>query len=86
MHSELVPCLDRGLHYQLQLRLWLNLSLMEHYERHCPPAPRRLNCRIPPPNGYRVPIRWPRSRDEVWQANIPHPTPTLPRRSQTSGG
>ena len=51
-HSELIPCLDRGLHYQLRLRL--NLSLMEHYERHCPPAPRRLNCLIPPPDGYQV--------------------------------
>ncbi|KAJ1260505.1 hypothetical protein BS78_10G237200 [Paspalum vaginatum] len=46
---------------------------MEHYERHCPPPPRRLNCLIPPPIGYQVPIRWPRSRDEVWKANIPHP-------------
>ncbi|KAI4970530.1 hypothetical protein ZWY2020_001444 [Hordeum vulgare] len=69
-HSELIPCLDRGLHHQLRLRL--NLSLMEHYERHCPPAPRRLNCLIPPPDGYLVPIRWPRSWDEVWTANIPH--------------
>ena len=51
-HSELIPCLDRRLHYQLRLRL--NLSLMEHYERHCPPAPRRLNCLIPPPVGYQV--------------------------------
>ncbi|BAS99204.1 probable methyltransferase PMT9 isoform X1 [Oryza sativa Japonica Group] len=69
-YSELIPCLDRGLHNQLRLRL--NLSLMQHYERHCPPAHRRLNCLIPPPAGYRVPIRWPRSRDEVWKANIPH--------------
>ena len=51
-HSELIPCLDRALHYQLRLRL--NLSLMEHYERHCPPAPRRLNCLVPPPDGYQV--------------------------------
>uniref|UniRef100_A0A0D9WTF4 Uncharacterized protein n=1 Tax=Leersia perrieri TaxID=77586 RepID=A0A0D9WTF4_9ORYZ len=69
-YSELIPCLDRGLHNQLRLRL--NLTLMEHYERHCPPPPRCLNCLIPPPAGYRVPIRWPRSRDEVWKANIPH--------------
>ncbi|XP_066344440.1 probable methyltransferase PMT9 [Miscanthus floridulus] len=46
---------------------------MEHYERHCPPAPRRFNCLIPLPVGYQVPIRWPRSRDEVRKANIPHP-------------
>lgn len=45
---------------------------MEHYERHCPPPERRFNCLIPPPIGYKIPIRWPESRDEVWKANIPH--------------
>ncbi|KAL8162785.1 hypothetical protein V2J09_014274 [Rumex salicifolius] len=69
-HSELIPCLDRHLIYQLRLKL--DLSLMEHYERHCPPQERRFNCLIPPPHGYKVPIKWPRSRDEVWKANIPH--------------
>jgi hypothetical protein len=51
-HSELIPCLDRQLHSQLKLKL--NLSLMEHYERHCPPPHRRLNCLIPPPPNYKV--------------------------------
>ncbi|KAM0033752.1 putative S-adenosyl-L-methionine-dependent methyltransferase [Helianthus debilis subsp. tardiflorus] len=69
-YSELIPCLDRHLIYQMKLKL--NLSLMEHYERHCPPAARRYNCLIPPPVGYKIPIRWPQSRDEVWKANIPH--------------
>ncbi|KAG9445687.1 hypothetical protein H6P81_011815 [Aristolochia fimbriata] len=69
-HSELIPCLDRNLHYQLRLKL--DLSLMEHYERHCPPAERRFNCLIPPPRGYKVPIKWPKSRDQVWKVNIPH--------------
>lgn len=50
--SELIPCLDRNLIYQLKLKL--NLSLMEHYERHCPPPSRRYNCLIPPPVGYKV--------------------------------
>eukprot|EP00262_Sarcandra_glabra_P004239 TRINITY_DN1519_c4_g1_i1.p1 TRINITY_DN1519_c4_g1~~TRINITY_DN1519_c4_g1_i1.p1 ORF type:complete len:626 (+),score=88.56 TRINITY_DN1519_c4_g1_i1:223-2100(+) len=68
--SELIPCLDRNLIYQLKLKP--NLILMEHYERHCPPSERRYNCLIPPPIGYKVPIRWPASRDEVWKANIPH--------------
>ncbi|XP_050384021.1 probable methyltransferase PMT9 [Argentina anserina] len=68
--SELIPCLDRSQHYQLKLKL--NLTLMEHYERHCPPPQRRFNCLIPPPFGYKVPVRWPASRDEVWKANIPH--------------
>ncbi|KAK6928397.1 putative S-adenosyl-L-methionine-dependent methyltransferase [Dillenia turbinata] len=69
-YSELIPCLDRNLIYQLKLKL--NLTLMEHYERHCPPPERRYNCLIPPPVGYKIPIRWPASRDEVWKANIPH--------------
>ncbi|PQQ06537.1 putative methyltransferase PMT9 [Prunus yedoensis var. nudiflora] len=45
---------------------------MEHYERHCPPPERRYNCLIPPPLDYKIPIRWPESRDEVWKANISH--------------
>lgn len=69
-YSELIPCLDRNLMYQMKLKL--NLSIMEHYERHCPPPERRFNCLIPPPTGYKIPIRWPASRDQVWKANIPH--------------
>ncbi|KAH0861887.1 hypothetical protein HID58_079098 [Brassica napus] len=69
-HSEIIPCLDRNFIYQMRLKL--DLSLMEHYERHCPPPERKFNCLIPPPSGYKVPIKWPKSRDEVWQANIPH--------------
>ena len=69
-HSELIPCLDRNLIYQMRLKL--DLNLMEHYERHCPPPERRFNCLIPPPHGYKVPIKWPKSRDIVWKANIPH--------------
>lgn len=69
-HMELIPCLDRNLIYQTRLKL--DLSLMEHYERHCPQPERRFNCLIPPPPGYKVPIKWPKSRDEVWQVNIPH--------------
>ncbi|KAF8401891.1 hypothetical protein HHK36_012856 [Tetracentron sinense] len=69
-YSELIPCLDRNLIYQMRLKL--DLSLMEHYERHCPHPERRYNCLVPPPPGYKIPIKWPRSRDEVWKANIPH--------------
>ncbi|KAJ9700709.1 hypothetical protein PVL29_006165 [Vitis rotundifolia] len=58
-HSELIPCLDRNLIYQMRLK-------------HCPLPERRYNCLIPPPAGYKVPIKWPKSRDEVWKANIPH--------------
>ncbi|CAN6688765.1 unnamed protein product [Malus baccata var. baccata] len=69
-HSELIPCLDRNLIYETRLKL--DLSVMEHYERHCPVPERRYNCLIPPPSGYKIPIKWPKSRDEVWKANIPH--------------
>ncbi|CAN7011215.1 unnamed protein product [Brassica oleracea var. botrytis] len=41
----------RNLIYQMRLKL--DLSLMEHYERHCPPPERRFNCLIPPPPGYK---------------------------------
>ncbi|ESW34548.1 hypothetical protein PHAVU_001G161900 [Phaseolus vulgaris] len=68
--SELIPCLDRNLIYQTRLKL--DLSVMEHYERHCPIPERRYNCLIPPPPGYKIPINWPKSRDQVWKANIPH--------------
>ncbi|KAK6161258.1 hypothetical protein DH2020_004639 [Rehmannia glutinosa] len=51
-HSELIPCLDRNLIYQMRLKL--DLSLMEHYERHCPLPERRFNCLIPPPPGYKM--------------------------------
>ncbi|CAK8571757.1 unnamed protein product [Lathyrus sativus] len=69
-HSEIIPCLDRNLIYQTRLKL--DLNLMEHYERHCPVPERRFNCLIPPPPGYKIPIKWPKSRDQVWRANIPH--------------
>ncbi|KAF9615795.1 hypothetical protein IFM89_026466 [Coptis chinensis] len=69
-HSELILCLDKDLIYQMRLKL--DLSLVEHYERHCPLPERRFNCLIPPRTGYKVPIKWPRSIDEVWKANIPH--------------
>ncbi|KAK7345760.1 hypothetical protein VNO77_16371 [Canavalia gladiata] len=68
--SEIIPCLDRNLIYQTRLKL--DLTLMEHYERHCPMPDRRYNCLIPPPPGYKIPMKWPKSRDQVWRANIPH--------------
>ncbi|KAM1002948.1 hypothetical protein FF1_003274 [Malus domestica] len=61
---------DRNLIYETRLKL--DLSVMEHYERHCPVPERRYNCLIPPPSGCKIPIKWPKSRDEVWKANIPH--------------
>ncbi|GFZ16331.1 S-adenosyl-L-methionine-dependent methyltransferases superfamily protein [Actinidia rufa] len=41
-------------------------------ERHCPPAFERKECLVPPPDGYKVPIKWPKSRDECWYRNVPY--------------
>ncbi|KAK4786779.1 hypothetical protein SAY86_010612 [Trapa natans] len=41
-------------------------------ERHCPPISERKECLIPPPDGYKLPIRWPKSRDECWYRNVPY--------------
>ncbi|KAL8141729.1 hypothetical protein V2J09_014761 [Rumex salicifolius] len=41
-------------------------------ERHCPPALERKECLVPPPNGYKTPIRWPKSKTEAWYRNVPY--------------
>ncbi|KAI3728250.1 hypothetical protein L6452_16883 [Arctium lappa] len=41
-------------------------------ERHCPPVFERKECLIPPPDGYKEPIRWPKSKDECWYRNVPY--------------
>ncbi|KAH7425427.1 hypothetical protein KP509_11G053400 [Ceratopteris richardii] len=45
---------------------------MAFRERHCPAPSERLDCLVPPPPGYKVPVRWPRSRDECWYRNVPY--------------
>ncbi|KAK6929402.1 putative S-adenosyl-L-methionine-dependent methyltransferase [Dillenia turbinata] len=66
---EYIPCLDNVEAIQ-------KLKSTEHgekFERHCPENGKGLDCLVPPPKGYRTPIPWPRSRDEVWYNNVPHP-------------
>ncbi|KAI3703584.1 hypothetical protein L1987_73774 [Smallanthus sonchifolius] len=41
-------------------------------ERHCPPAFDRKECLVPPPDGYKEPIRWPKSKNECWYRNVPY--------------
>ncbi|KAL5099849.1 hypothetical protein RYX36_004176 [Vicia faba] len=41
-------------------------------ERHCPPIFERKECLVPPPAGYKPPIRWPKSRDQCWYRNVPY--------------
>ncbi|KAG2539005.1 hypothetical protein PVAP13_9NG377000 [Panicum virgatum] len=64
--QDYTPCTDP--------RLWrrygnYRLSFME---RHCPPPPERQQCLVPPPKGYKPPIRWPKSKDQCWYRNVPY--------------
>jgi len=58
---DYVPCLDNE-----EAMKELEGSVRgEKYERHCPREGMGLNCLVPPPEGYRRPVLWPKSRDEV---------------------
>ncbi|KAK2968544.1 hypothetical protein RJ640_009389 [Escallonia rubra] len=65
---EYIPCLDN-----VEAIKRLNSTKNgEKFERHCPGNGQGLSCLVPAPKGYRTPIPWPRSRDEVWFSNVPH--------------
>ncbi|KAG4164128.1 hypothetical protein ERO13_D01G216700v2 [Gossypium hirsutum] len=68
--NEYIPCHD--ISYVKQLARDLNLSKSEQLERHCPPLGKRLFCLVPPPQDYKIPIKWPVSRDYVWRSNVNH--------------
>lgn len=53
-----------------------------HRERHCPGPEERRRCRVPRPEGYRTPVRWPESRDSVWFANVPSTKLTVAKKEQ----
>ncbi|CAN0837624.1 Probable methyltransferase PMT11 [Linum grandiflorum] len=65
---EYIPCLDNV----EAIKRLKSTDKGERFERHCPEKGKELNCLVPPPKGYRQPIPWPRSRDEVWFSNVPH--------------
>lgn len=58
---EYIPCLDNA----DAIKKLESTERGEKFERHCPEKGNGLNCLVPPPRGYRQPIPWPRSRDEV---------------------
>lgn len=59
---EYIPCLDNV----EAIRRLNSTEKGERFERHCPEKGKGLNCLVPAPKGYRTPIPWPRSRDEVF--------------------
>ncbi|XP_051129627.1 probable methyltransferase PMT20 [Andrographis paniculata] len=63
---DYTPCTDP--------KRWKKYSTRRLYflERHCPPMFERNECIIPPPDGYKEPIRWPKSWDECWYRNVPY--------------
>ncbi|PON94681.1 putative methyltransferase PMT [Trema orientale] len=65
-YQDYTPCTDP--------RKWKKYGVhrLTFMERHCPPVFERKECLIPPPDGYKVPIRWPKSRDECWYRNVPY--------------
>lgn len=68
--NEYIPCHDVS--YIKTLLPNLDVSRREELERHCLPLEKRLFCLVPPPEDYKVPIRWPTSRDYVWRSNVNH--------------
>ncbi|KAF3442488.1 hypothetical protein FNV43_RR16404 [Rhamnella rubrinervis] len=68
--NEYIPC--HNVSYVKTLLPNLDLSRREDLERHCPPLEKRLFCLVPPPEDYKIPIRWPTSRDYVWRSNVNH--------------
>ncbi|CAH9137737.1 unnamed protein product [Cuscuta epithymum] len=44
---------------------------LSYLERHCPPKHEKKECLVPPPEGYKLSIKWPNSRNECWYRNVP---------------
>ncbi|KAL2941766.1 putative methyltransferase PMT26 [Bienertia sinuspersici] len=63
---DYIPCLDNwdAIHHLRSTKHY------EHRERHCPSEP--PTCLVPLPEGYRLPVEWPKSREKVWYTNVPH--------------
>ncbi|KAI4354985.1 hypothetical protein L6164_003804 [Bauhinia variegata] len=74
--SEYTPCED------VQRSLKFDRDRLIYRQRHCPGLGEVLKCRIPAPNGYRIPFRWPESRDSAWYANVPHKELTVEKKNQ----
>ncbi|PKA51739.1 putative methyltransferase PMT26 [Apostasia shenzhenica] len=64
--ADYIPCLDN----EEAIKRLPTTKHYEHRERHCPHKP--PTCLVSLPNGYRKPIKWPKSRDKVWYYNVPH--------------
>ncbi|XP_023758934.1 probable methyltransferase PMT17 [Lactuca sativa] len=64
--SEYTPCQDRDRGRKF------DRDMLKYRERHCPSKDELLHCLIPAPPKYKLPFKWPQSRDYAWFNNIPH--------------
>ncbi|CAA6654100.1 unnamed protein product [Spirodela intermedia] len=64
-YNEHIPCHPSYVKHSLDER-------KRDLERHCPLPQERLFCLVPPPVDYKIPIKWPISRDYVWHSNVNH--------------
>ncbi|KAK4435556.1 putative methyltransferase PMT20 [Sesamum alatum] len=64
--QDYTPCTDP--------KRWKKFSIhrLSFMERHCPPVFEKQECLVPPPDGYKLPIRWPKSKGECWYRNVPY--------------
>ncbi|KAK9073143.1 hypothetical protein SSX86_007466 [Deinandra increscens subsp. villosa] len=63
---DYIPCLDN----LEAIKHLQGRSHYEHRERLCPAD--SPTCLVSLPVGYNTPIKWPRSREQVWYSNVPH--------------
>ncbi|KAG5251514.1 dehydration-responsive family protein [Salix suchowensis] len=75
-YSEYTPCEDA------KRSLRFDRSRVIYRERHCPESHEILKCRVPAPHGYKVPFKWPESRESAWYANVPHKDLTVEKKNQ----
>lgn len=75
-YSDYTPCQeqDRAMKFPREN--------MTYRERHCPPEDEKLHCLIPAPKGYMTPFPWPKGRDYVHYANVPHKSLTVEKAVQ----
>lgn len=69
-YNEYIPCHD--ITYITSILKNLDTSRREDLESHCPLPEKRLFCLVPPPIDYKIPIKWPISRDYIWHSNVNH--------------
>ncbi|KAG6515910.1 hypothetical protein ZIOFF_026356 [Zingiber officinale] len=64
--ADYIPCLDN----EAAIKKLRSTKHYQHRERHCPDN--ALTCLVPLPDGYKQPIKWPKSREKIWYSNSPH--------------